>query len=152
MLVACLRCACFSQFNVCRLGQLCSGTVATRGAYLRRLLAFRHPTDPQTRVQHVLRPWPRSNASQRASFDIPAAFLARAASSVGSGLPGRAAVAGDPADAQASHPSGLLGPSVCEAPHCVASSSSQSIGDSLPPPEEEWTIEQLSVWFGDTGL
>jgi hypothetical protein len=85
LLIACLRCACFSQVHVCKLNQPCSGNVGTRGTYLRRLLASRHPTDAGTYVQHVLRPWPRATKIQLASLSIPAGFVASAPPSSATG-------------------------------------------------------------------
>jgi hypothetical protein len=46
----------------------------------------------------------------------------------------------------------IVHPPAADRSSARCSSSSQSIGDSLPPPEEEWAIEQLSAWFSDTGL
>jgi hypothetical protein len=155
LLVACLRCACFSQSHVCGLSLTCPGNTGTRGAYLRRLLAGRHPTDGRSYVQHVLRPWPRTNRHQRATLDIPAAFVAagHAASSALpeavdglAPLPLPAAFVASGSAASSAHPGATGG---CEQP---SGPGPPPPSEARAPPDEEWDVGQLMEWFGEAGL
>jgi hypothetical protein len=121
LLLACLRCAC---------------TVGTRGAFLRRLLLGRHPTDASSFVQHVLRPWPRANRSQLALFAIPPSYLA-----------GNAARPPGPVPS-ASSAASSAGPS----PELPVVASVGAPPPSPPLAAEEWSLDQLSDWFGDSGF
>jgi hypothetical protein len=161
LLVACLRCACFSQSHVCGLNLTCPGHTGTRGAFLRRLLAGRHPTDGRSYVQHVLRPWPRTNRHQRETLDIPAAYVA-SGSAASSALPGATVRLASLPLTEA--------PSIL--PACVASGSAASsalpgatggcelpsgpgpppVSEAPAPPDEEWDVGQLMEWFGEAGL
>jgi hypothetical protein len=166
LLIACLRCACFSQVHVCKLNHPCSGNVGTRGTYLRRLLASRHPTDPGTYVQHVLRPWPRATKNQLASLSIPDSFLAPAPPCLASGgLASSPGPSGSSDAAAAVPPAGCpaaagAGPADCRPlPACAASPAASlaacdAAGAGLcdVPPAEEWDLSLLAEWFGDTGL
>jgi ribonuclease HI len=149
LLVACLRCACFSQFHLCGLNQTCPGHVGTRGAFLRRLLAGRHPTDMQSHVQHVLRPWPRTNRQQRASFDIPAAYVASSSLAP----PSLPVASADTAASSSSAPSLADGPLLpIPAEHVEPTGPGPPPPEAPVPPDEEWDLDQLTDWFGESGL
>jgi hypothetical protein len=180
LLVACLRCACFSQVHVCKLNQHCSGNVGTRGTYLRRLLSSRHPTDAGTYVQRVLRPWSRATKAQLAALSIPTGFLASPPSASARGVAASSSGAADVFPlASIIEPSGASGDATAPAASCAASSAvygatGAGSGVVLPVaascaacpavcdaagagpvdelPAEEWDIDQLVDWFGDTGL
>jgi hypothetical protein len=180
LLVACLRCACFSQFTLCKLGQQCTDNPGTRGAFLRRLLQHKHSTDPSSYVQHVLRPWPRATLSQRATLAIPAILVAAPArgpatrgaavapampcavtssSSVAASVPASTASSSSAAS-PASSANALASNSFAAAgvpPSSAAPAVSSREGDLGPPaaapaPDEEWDLGQLEEWFGDSGL
>jgi hypothetical protein len=105
---------------------------------LRKIIAGRHPSDKGTVVQAVLRPWPHSNKQQREALALPDHYLRQPPSSV---------------SVRPSAPTASAGPPALAAPpgaHGEGDPPKEAPAQGSLPLEEEWDLEALSAWFGDS--